>query len=74
LIEELDEETGAVNFEIKLSGAEENYYRAMSMFPEEYPGEIALVGAAKLHVRNFEEAMSSPDRAQVEKAIEEEHN
>jgi hypothetical protein len=52
-------------------------------YPEEYPGEIALVGAAigggftnttELHVRNFEEAMSSPDRAQVEKAIKEEHD
>jgi hypothetical protein len=83
LSEELDEETGAVNFEIKLTGAEETYYKAMSMSPEEYPGEIALVGAAisggftnttELHVGNFEEAMSSPDRAQVEKAIEEEHN
>jgi hypothetical protein len=67
----------AAEFEIALTAAEAKYYDAMREL-----GELALVGAAggnyvtteQLKPMKYDEAMATPDAANWEKAIIEEHN
>lgn len=72
----------ALNYEIKLTEAEQAYFQAMQQYPEEYPFEVALVGAGigggftntnELHVMKYDEAIASADKEAFEKAIDEEY-
>ena len=67
-------------YEIKLTKAEDNYYRAMKVSKS---AELACVGAGlgggftntqELHVLKYDEAMAGPDKEQWAKAVEEEHD
>jgi hypothetical protein len=74
-----------VDYEIKLTAAEENYYQAMSEFgfsSVDHDGvEMAMVGAGvgggfintnEVHTIKFHDVMVSPDRDEWLKAVDEE--
>jgi hypothetical protein len=75
-------EEAASSYEIKLTRAEQTYFQATQRYPEEYPKEVAFVGAGigggftstnELHVMKYDEAMASADKEAFGKAIDEDY-
>jgi hypothetical protein len=64
-------EEAASCYEIKMTKAKQTYFQAMQQYLEEYPKEVAFVGAGigggltnteDLHVMKYDEAIASADK------------